>query len=85
MSREALSRRHFLTLPLALILTPVMGVAGERQARRGTYAAEVGILYDLLTLHLTGAIGESIDRSAGRYDVQVVGQGSGIANRMEST
>jgi hypothetical protein len=60
-------------------------LGAEPAARRGTFAADVAILYSLLTFRLEGGVEESIDRTAGRYEVRVSGQGDGIANRIESS
>jgi hypothetical protein len=38
----------------------------------------------MFTLHLAGVMDEVIDRAAGRYDVTIIGEGSRIANRIES-
>ena len=83
------SRRQFLTLlgalPLVALIPGRMGVAAGIQARKGTYSAEVGLLYDSITFRLSGTLDESVDRDSGRYDVRAVGEGDGIANRLEST
>ncbi len=83
------TRRQFLALPLAFLLPPVGGLgrgwaATTSEARKGTYTADVGILYGLLTFHLDGVLTEAIDRAGGRYDVSIAGEGDGIANRIES-
>jgi hypothetical protein len=83
MSIEPVNRRDFLTLVLALLLAPAR-LAAEPVARQGTFAADVGILYQMLTFQLKGDVQESVDRAAGRYDVRISGQGSAIANRIES-
>jgi hypothetical protein len=85
MLTEVTNRRNFLTLALAFLLAPPRWLAAEPVARRGTFAADVAILYSMLTFHLQGGMEESIDRKAGRYDVRVSGQGDGIANRIESS
>jgi hypothetical protein len=86
-----ISRRHFLTLPFALLVPSgpyAVATQGqsqsERQVGRGSYAAEIGILYDMVTLRLRGSIEESVDRSSGEYRVLAIGTGPGIANRFES-
>ena len=84
MSIEPVNRRDFLTLAFALLLAPIR-LAAEPVARQGTFAADVGILYQMLTFQLKGDVQERIDRAAGRYDVQITGQGTGIANRIESS
>lgn len=87
-SSPSLTRRQFLTLaaaaPLPLLLPAGVGVAAEIQPRKGTYAAEVGLLYDVLTFRLAGTVQEAVDRSTGRYEVRAIGEGDGIANRVES-
>ena len=79
----ALSRRQFLVSLLALPLAPRLGWA-DRPARSGTYHADIGILFNLLTFTLDGSVDEQVDRIAGRYRVLVAGDGPGIANRIES-
>jgi hypothetical protein len=84
MSTRWLNRRGFLTLPLALLFGPWAVAWGELQKRRSSYTADVGILYDLLTFRVLGAVEEYVDRVVGRYDVTIAGQGTKIANRIES-
>src|SRR5438132_10163432 len=89
MSRHLISRRRFLGLPLALFLAPVGAwpqewAAPASESRKGTYAADVGILYGLLNFRLDGELSEAIDRTAGHYQVTIAGEGDGIANRIES-
>jgi hypothetical protein len=95
MFRQPISRRQFLTLPLALLLAPVglsLSRAGggtgrawaQPESRKASYAVDVGILYGLLAFHLDGALNEAVDRATGRYDVRMAGEGDGIANRIES-
>jgi hypothetical protein len=79
-----MNRRHFLTLPLALAVAPLSRVFAAVAPRKGDYAADVAILYRVFTLHLAGTMDEVIDRVAGRYDVTISGEGSQIANRIES-
>jgi hypothetical protein len=80
-----MGRRDFLTLPIALLLSPLARVGAEPVLRRGQYAADVGVLYDMLTFHLEGTIEESIDRPAGQYHVVIAGEGASISNRVESS
>jgi hypothetical protein len=82
-STERVSRRGFLTLALAGVVAPAR-LGAEPVARRSGFTADVGILYQMLTFQLKGDVQESVDRTAGRYDVRVTGQGEGIANRIES-
>jgi hypothetical protein len=85
MSMSPIDRRQFLTLPLVLFLGPALRAAAEATVRRGRYAADVGILYDMLTFRLEGTIEESINREAGQYQVTIAGAGSSISNRIESS
>ena len=79
-----MKRRQFLTLLLALGLAPLGGAWAAVEPRKGGYAADVGILYRVFSLHLTGTMDEAVDRALGRYDVTISGEGSRIANRIES-
>src|SRR3989338_1593578 len=87
MSRNPMDRRQFLTLPLAMVLAPLgpLRALADPEARRATYAVDVGLLYGLLSFHLDGTITEAVDRAAGRYEVKMAGEGDGIANRIESS
>lgn len=88
MSRKLLSRRRFLTVPIALLLAPAWrlraGAWAEPASRRAAYTVDAGILYGILNYHLDGTLVEAVDRAAGRYEVKIVGEGDGIANRIES-
>lgn len=84
MSRFGLKRREFLTLPLAFILASARALRAEALVRRSAYDVGVGLLYNALSLDLAGTVSESVDRAAGRYEIRAVGQGSRIANRVES-
>src|SRR5262249_42834824 len=85
MSINLVNRRDFLTLLFAPLLLPPSRLLAEPLVRRGTFAAEVGILYQMLTFHLVGDVQESIDRAGGRYDVSIKGQGDAIGNRIQSS
>ena len=80
-----MKRREFLTLPLGVLLAPLASVSGETSGRTAAYVVDVSFLYGAQTLRLTGTIDESREAAAGRYAVRIVGQGSGIANRIESS
>jgi hypothetical protein len=77
-------RRDFLALALGLVWARRADGASVAE-RTEPYVAEVSLLYDLLSLRLSGTLRERIDADAGRYTVNVEGQGPGIANRIEST
>jgi hypothetical protein len=85
MSINSLNRRHFLALALGSLLASSGRTSADPIARRGTFAADVAILYSTLKFRLEGVVEERIDRAAGRYEILVTGQGEGIANRIEST
>jgi len=84
MSIDDIRRRDFLALTLAVLLAPAR-LSAEPAVRRNTYEVDIGILYHMLTFHLEGSFDERVDRGAGRYEVRGAGQGSGIANRLESS
>ena len=56
----------------------------EVEGRRVGYQAEVKLLYGLLHFESTGTIDEAVDRTAGRYEVHVVGEGSAITSKFAS-
>jgi hypothetical protein len=85
MSMPLISRRQFLTLPLALLSPTGAGALEQGQVVRGTYRADIGIMYDMLTLQLHGSIEETVNRRAGEYRVLAMGTGPGIANRFDSS
>jgi hypothetical protein len=84
MSMSLISRRHFLTLPAVLVFSTWQRAFAEGQITRGSYVADVGILYDTFSLQLRGSVEETVDRTAGEYRIVATGSGSGIANRVES-
>jgi hypothetical protein len=67
-----------------VIFTSVTDAGADPVVRRSRYAADVGILYDMLTFHVEGSIEESVDRGGGEYKVLITGSGTSIANRLES-
>jgi hypothetical protein len=85
MSTYLISRRQFVALPLILLLPRHSQAVGTGELVKATYAADVGILYDMVTLQLKGSIEERIDRASGEYRVVAAGAGSGIANRFDSS
>ena len=80
---KAIDRRQFLTLPLALLLTPLARVYAATVAHKAPYGVDVSLLYGALTYRVEGTLTETIDRPSGRYDVAIAGEGDGIANRIE--
>ena len=81
----AMSRRHFLALPLVGLLSPEV-VFGQPKLRMvKEYAADIGVLFNLLTFTLSGKVVQEIDRDAGRYRVTMNGAGAGITAGTEAT
>jgi hypothetical protein len=78
-----LTRRQLIALALGLLLAP-RRAGGSAETRQGTFSADVGILYGVLSFHLAGTIEETIDRAAGRYAVKIRGQGSDISNSVDT-
>jgi hypothetical protein len=79
-----ITRRGFLALPLLFAPSVALG-ATRPQVLKGTYTADVGILYDMFALQLRGNIEETVDYVAGDYRVIAKGAGASIENRFEST
>jgi hypothetical protein len=79
-----MDRRSFLTGTLALMVAPVARARAATEARRSGYAVEVGMIWGTIGLHLGGTWDESVDRTAGRYEIKATGEGSRISNRLES-
>src|SRR5262245_39620664 len=89
MSRQGVARRDFLTLPLGLLLSPLMSplarALADVEGHSAPYRVEVSLLYGALTYRIDETLAESIDRAASLYEVTMTGEGDGIANRIEST
>ena len=85
MSRQVIGRRDFLSLPLAFLLAPLARASADTVARTAPYQVDVRLLYGALTYRIDETLAESIDRSAGRYEVAMTGEGDGIVNRIESS
>jgi hypothetical protein len=85
MSRQVIGRRDFLSLPLAFLLAPLARASADTVALTAPYRVDVRLLYGALTYRIDETLAESIDRSAGRYEVAMTGEGDGIVNRIESS
>src|SRR5262245_57530109 len=83
MLRNSLRRRDFFIVSAALLLAPGHRLAAQPAGRRGTFAAEFGVLYGVLNYQVNGEIEENVDRGAGRCEVRLTGEGSGVTNRVE--
>ena len=81
-----LTRRQFLGLPIACLLLPRIAATAEGPHRKiFSYQADIGVLFDLLTFHVTGTVTEEIDYTANRYRVVLTGEGTGVTQRTEAT
>jgi hypothetical protein len=85
MSTKLLNRREFVSLPIALLVARTTACAATVEGQTTRYSADVGLLYNTLSLRLEGTIEERVDRAASRYTVRVAGKGAGVANTIEST
>jgi hypothetical protein len=88
MSRKVIDRRQFLTLPMALLVAPPARAQAAletgRETSRLAYGVDVSLLYGVLNYRVEGTMTEAIERTSGRYDVVMAGEGDGIVNRIES-
>jgi hypothetical protein len=82
---SVITRRSLLAIPLVLFIRRLPRVSAHQQVLKATYTADVGILYDMLTLQLRGSIEEIVDRGAGDYRVIATGVGTNIQNHFESS
>jgi hypothetical protein len=80
----SLSRRLFLALPLASLVGPRLAAADRPTRKSFSYQADIGVLFDLLTFHVTGTVTEDIDHAVGRYRVVLTGEGTGVTQRTEA-
>jgi hypothetical protein len=72
-----------------LLLTGVACTVGSVKADtptriQGAYKVDVGVLYGLLSLSLSGTVVQEIDLPAKRYRVTLEGKGAGAVHRTES-
>ncbi len=81
---DRFSRRGFLVLTLGALLAPGPSLAAASSRKEFTFRVDVGVLFDLLTFSVSGALVEEIDWQAGAYRVAFSGEGSGITNRTEA-
>ena len=85
MSMSLMTRRGLLALPIAMFFQRLAVAAADPRVLKASYIADVGILYDMLTLQLRGTIEEIVDHAAGNYRVTTAGAGANIRNHFEST
>lgn len=85
MSTPVIGRRRFLTYPLFFLLSGPLNALAELRPTVGSYAADIRIFYDMLSLELRGSIEEFVDRPRGQYRITARGRGRGIENHVESS
>src|SRR5262245_1264691 len=79
-------RRTLLGMTLAWALAhPRASAAAVTESRKGSFNARAALLYGALRFEESGAIDETIDRNAERYEVRITGRGSDMTTEIEST
>jgi hypothetical protein len=80
-----LSRRQLLAaLPAALLLTRRRAYGFEDRRLVVPYRLDLSVLFNLISLSLTGTVTQEVDRRAGRYRVTMQGEGAGISTKTEA-
>jgi hypothetical protein len=79
-----LSRRAFLAAPLSLLLSPRGGLWAAATPPPQAFSIDVGILFDMITFALRGALTKEIDEAAGRYRVTMTAEGDKISVHTEA-
>ncbi|MEX2224698.1 MAG: hypothetical protein WEG40_23190 [Candidatus Rokuibacteriota bacterium] len=83
---QVLSRRRLLAaLPLGLLFGRGWAQALEDGRSAFTYQLDLSVLFNFLSLSLTGTVVQEIDRRAGKYRVVMEGQGTAISTKTEAT
>jgi hypothetical protein len=82
--RHTLDRRTVLGLALGWLLAP-RWAAGEADSRKAGFSARATLMYGVLRFEESGTIHETIDRTAGRYEVRITGQGPEMTTEIESS
>ena len=84
--RHRFTRRQFLgLLPGALLVAARRAQALDDGRSAFGYQLDLSILFNFLTLSLTGTVVQEIDRKAGRYRVTMDGKGTAISTRTQTT
>src|SRR6185503_8888558 len=84
--QPTLGRRALLGMTLAWALArPRWSAAAATESRKGSFNARAALLFGAFRFEESGAIDETIDRSAGRYEVRITGRGSDMTTEIEST
>ena len=80
-----MSRRELLFLGLSTVfLARTAGAEGPIRSQ-DTYTVDVGVLYGLLSITLSGAVVQEIDQAGRWYRVTMEGKGTSAFHRTEST
>src|SRR5262245_16539202 len=80
-----MGRRAFLLSSAAwAFLGPRLATGAESSRSEDAYKVDVGVLYGLLTLTLSGSVHQEVDPAAGRYRLKMEGHGAGATHRTES-
>ena len=83
---QRLTRRQLLAaIPAGLLLTRRRAHALDDGRAILAYQLDLSILFNFLTLSLTGTVTQEVDRRAGRYRVTMEGKGTAISTRTEAT
>jgi hypothetical protein len=85
--RHRFTRRQLLlaVLPGGLLFTRGWAHALEEGRSVLAYQLDLSILFNLLSLSLSGNVVQEIDRGAGRYRVTMDGKGTAVSTRTEAT
>ncbi len=78
-------RRLLATLPAGLLLGQRRAQALEDGRAVLSYRLDLSVLFNFLSLSLSGTVVNEIDRRAGRYRVTMDGKGTAISTRTEAT
>ncbi|MGH7314982.1 MAG: hypothetical protein ACREJS_01850 [Candidatus Rokuibacteriota bacterium] len=80
-----LSRRRLLAiLPLGLLFGRGLAHALDDGRSAFTYQLDLSVLFNFLSLSVSGTVVQEIDRRAGTYRVTMEGHGAGISTRTEA-
>ena len=82
---QEVSRRCFLLLIASLSAIPRPASAEGPSRSHDSYTVDVGVLYGLLSLTLSGTVVQEVDPAGQRYRVTMEGKGAGAVHRTEST
>ena len=83
--KRGISRRQFLVLASSFPVLARPARAEGPSRSQDTYKVDVGVLYGLLSVSLSGTVVQEIDLPARRYRVTIEGKGAGADHRTESS